>query len=74
MFSRRDAWNKIVSCATTPIFDRSDCTAASRVSKGACVFSHTGGQSDVCLLATGSQVALFLAAHEELVAEDVEAR
>mmetsp|Transcript_19505 Transcript_19505/g.42396 ORF Transcript_19505/g.42396 Transcript_19505/m.42396 type:complete len:110 (-) Transcript_19505:89-418(-) len=25
MFSRRDAWNKTVSCATTPILERKDC-------------------------------------------------
>jgi len=58
-----------------PTLDRSVYTAASGVAKGAYVLADAeGGDPEVLLLATGSEVHLALAAHEQLVADGVRSR
>jgi transketolase len=58
-----------------PTIDRTKYAAASGVAKGAYVLADApGGRPDVLLLATGSEVALCLGAHEQLAAGGVKAR
>jgi transketolase len=58
-----------------PTIDRNKYAPASGVSKGAYVLADApGGQPDVILIATGSEVSLALQAHEELVAEGIRSR
>src|SRR5262249_54345723 len=53
-----------------PIFDRSKYASAEGVARGAYVLADAlDAKPDVLLLATGSEVALCLAAHEQLKAE-----
>ncbi len=58
-----------------PTIDRTKYASAEGVAKGAYVLADApGGKPEVLLLATGSEVALALAAHEELVAKGVKSR
>jgi transketolase len=58
-----------------PIVDRGKYAAASGVARGAYVLADApGGKPDVLLLATGSEVALCLEAHERLKAESIKSR
>ena len=59
-----------------PTIDREKYAAASNIAKGAYVLADAadGGNPDVILLASGSEVELVLAAHERLVAEGVKSR
>jgi transketolase len=58
-----------------PTVDRSKYASAAGVAQGAYVLSDApGGKPDVLLLATGSEVALCLAAQEQLAAEGIKAR
>jgi transketolase len=58
-----------------PTFDRTRYAAAEGVARGAYVLADAeGGKPEVILLATGSEVALCVAAHETLKQEGIAAR
>ena len=58
-----------------PTLDRTQYAPASGVAQGAYVLADgPDGQPDVLLLATGSEVALCVAAYEQLAAEGIKAR
>jgi len=58
-----------------PIFDRSRYAPAGGARRGGYVLADAeGGEPEVILLATGSEVALAIAAHEELAADGVRSR
>ena len=81
-----EAWRVIMACRDRPIslvltrqavptFDRSRCAAAAGLACGAYVLADAPDQQpEVLLLGTGSEVALCLAAYEQLKAEGVHAR
>jgi transketolase len=54
--------------------DRSKYGSAQGLHKGAYVLADAGGTPDVILLASGSEVALTLSAHDKLVASGVKSR
>ncbi|MDQ6672473.1 MAG: transketolase, partial [Chloroflexota bacterium] len=65
----------VLSRQALPTLDRSVYASASGVARGAYVLADApDGKPDVLLLATGSEVALCIAAYEELKAEGVKAR
>ena len=65
----------ILSRQNLPTFDRSGLGDAAGVARGAYVLADVpDGEPDVLLLATGSEVALAMAAREELAAQGVGAR
>jgi transketolase len=65
----------VLSRQALPTLDRSRYGAASGVARGAYVLADAvGGPPDVLLLATGSEVALAVSAHEQLTSEGVRAR
>ena len=65
----------ILSRQAVPTLDRQQYASASGVAKGAYVLADAdGGEPEVLLLASGSEVALCVQAYEELVAERVRAR
>jgi transketolase len=65
----------VLSRQSLPIFDRSSYAAASGVEQGAYVLADSPrGEPEVLLLATGSEVALCVAAFEQLAAEGIRAR
>ncbi|ATL86486.1 transketolase [Streptomyces malaysiensis subsp. malaysiensis] len=65
----------VLSRQALPTFDRDRLGAASGVARGAYVLADADrGEPEVILLATGSEVALALAAHEELTAEGIASR
>jgi transketolase len=65
----------ILTRQALPTLDRSKYAAASGVAKGAYVLADApGGKPEVLLLATGSEVALCVDAHEQLVKEGVKSR
>ncbi len=58
-----------------PIFDRTRYASAEGVRRGGYVLADAdGGDPEVILIATGSEVALALAAHEELLASGTRSR
>jgi transketolase len=58
-----------------PTFDRSRYASAAGLARGAYVLADAAdGQPEVLLIATGSEVALCLAAYEELMSEGIKAR
>jgi transketolase len=58
-----------------PTFDRSKYAPASGLARGAYVLADAkGGDPQVLLMATGSEVSLCVAAHEQLAAEGVRSR
>ncbi|HEY6330002.1 MAG TPA: transketolase [Blastocatellia bacterium] len=57
-----------------PTFDRTKYAPASGVARGAYVLADGDGKPDVLLMATGSEVRLCVAAHEQLKAEGIKAR
>src|SRR5258708_6561546 len=72
---RREPAALVLSRQALPTFDRSRLGAASGVAKGAYVLAEAAtGILDVILLATGSEVALALAARDELSAGGIGAR
>jgi transketolase len=72
---RREPAALVLSRQALPTFDRSELGAASGVAKGAYVLADSpSGTPDVVLLATGSEVALALAARDELSADGIGAR
>jgi transketolase len=65
----------VLSRQALPTFDRGRLGAASGLRRGAYVLADAGGgEPDVLLLGTGSEVALCLAAWEQLTAEGIKAR
>jgi transketolase len=65
----------VLSRQAVPTFDRSRYASASGVARGAYVLADAaGGAPEVLLLATGSEVALCIAAYEQLTADGVRAR
>jgi transketolase len=72
---RREPAALILSRQALPTFDRSRLAAASGVARGAYVLAEApSGEPDVILLATGSEVALALAARDELAVDGIGAR
>jgi transketolase len=58
-----------------PVLDRSRYASAEGVRRGGYVLADAeGGDPDVILIATGSEVALAIAAHEELAGEGIRSR
>jgi len=65
----------ILARQASPTLDRSKYAPASGVAKGAYVLADaTGGQPDVILIATGSEVGLCVKAYEQLTAEGIKTR
>jgi transketolase len=65
----------VLTRQAVPTLDRTRYGAASGVARGAYVLAEApGGRPDVLLMATGSEVALCLGAHEQLVKDGVRAR
>jgi transketolase len=65
----------VLSRQPLPAFDRNQLAAASGVAMGGYVLADApSGDPDVILLATGSEVALALAARDELAADGIAAR
>jgi transketolase len=65
----------VLSRQALPTIDRGTYGAASGVARGAYVLAEApGGQPEVLLLATGSEVSLCLGAHAQLTKEGVRAR
>jgi len=65
----------VLSRQSLPIFDRSALGAAAGLRRGGYVLAGAdGGVPQLILIATGSEVALALAAHEELSAEGIRSR
>jgi transketolase len=64
----------ICSRQALPIFDRSNLAAASGLARGAYILADTNGTPDVILIASGSEVALCLAARDKLVVDGTKVR
>jgi transketolase len=65
----------VLTRQNVPIFDRSKYASAAGLRRGGYVLADAdGGEPEVILIATGSEVALALAAHEELSGEGVRSR
>jgi transketolase len=65
----------VLSRQALPVFDRTETAPASGVARGGYVLADApSGKPDVLLLATGSEVALCLAARERLQAEGIFSR
>jgi transketolase len=74
--SRHDPVCLILTRQALPTLDRTKFGAASGLARGAYVLADTpgAGAPEVLLLATGSEVALCISAHEQLVASGVRSR
>jgi transketolase len=59
---------------SVPVLDRARLAPASGLARGAYVIADPGGRSDVVIAATGSEVALALAAQDELGSDGIAAR
>jgi transketolase len=65
----------VLTRQNVPVLDRSKYAPAEGLRRGAYVLADTeGGDPEVILIATGSDVALALSAHEELSAEGIRSR
>lgn len=65
----------VLSRQALPTLDRTKYASASGLARGAYVLAEApGGQPEVLLLATGSEVSLCLAAYERLIAKGVQVR
>jgi transketolase len=65
----------ILTRQDVPVFDRSKYASAEGLRRGGYVLADAeGGDPEAILIATGSEVALALAAHEELSAENIRSR
>ncbi|WP_340313694.1 transketolase [Rhizorhabdus argentea] len=65
----------ILSRQALPTLDRERYAAAEGLRRGAYVLADTnGGEPDIILMATGSEVSLVIEAHNKLVAEGVRSR
>jgi transketolase len=65
----------VLTRQAVPTLDRSKYAAASGTAKGAYVLADApGGEPEVILMGTGSEIALCVSAYEQLTAEGVKAR
>jgi transketolase len=65
----------VLTRQNVPVFDRSAYAPAAGLRRGAYVLADPeDGEPEVILIATGSEVALALSAHEELLADGVRSR
>ena len=65
----------VLTRQSVPVFDRSRYASAEGLRRGGYVFADAeGGDPDMILIATGSEVALAVAAHEELSAAGIRSR
>jgi transketolase len=64
----------VLSRQPLPTLDRKKYAPASGVSRGAYVLGDAGGNPEVILIASGSEVSLAVEAHEKLVAEGMRSR
>jgi transketolase len=64
----------VLSRQPLPTLDRKKYAPASGVARGAYVLADAGGNSEVILIASGSEVSLAVEAHEKLVAEGIRSR
>ena len=65
----------ILTRQNVPVLDRSRYASAEGLRRGGYVLADPdGGDPELILIATGSEVALALAAHEELIADGVRSR
>src|SRR5215218_5000488 len=64
----------ILTRQSVPVLDRTRLAPASKLARGAYVISDPGGGLDAVIAATGSEVALALAAQEGLSSEGIAAR
>src|SRR6202034_156684 len=65
----------VLSRQALPTLDRSRYAAASNLARGAYVLADTpGGNPEVILIASGSEVSLAVNAHETLAAEGIRSR
>ncbi len=65
----------ILTRQSVPVFDRAKYASAEGLRRGGYVLADAeGGDPEVILIATGSEVALALSAHEELLADGVRSR
>ncbi|MEU0561569.1 transketolase [Dactylosporangium maewongense] len=72
---RREPAALVLTRQPVPTFDRTRLAGADGVARGAYVLADApSGEPDVILLATGSEVALALAARDELAADGIGAR
>src|SRR6478609_9663497 len=72
---RHQAAVLVLSRQPLPTLDRSKYASAAGVARGAYVLADApAGRPDVILIATGSEIALAVEAHERLLAEGVRSR
>jgi transketolase len=65
----------VLSRQPLPTLDREKYAPASGVARGAYVLGDApGGNPEVILIASGSEVSLAVEAHEQLIAEDIRSR
>ncbi len=65
----------VLTRQNVPVFDRTKYASAEGLRRGAYVLADAeGGDPELILIATGSEVALALSAHEELLAEGIRSR
>jgi transketolase len=65
----------VLTRQNVPVFDRSKYASAEGLRRGAYVLADPeGGEPEVILIATGSEVALALSAYEELTADGIRSR
>jgi transketolase len=65
----------VLSRQPLPTFDRSKYAAATGVSRGAYIMADApGGVPEIILIATGSEVALAIEAHETLLTQGIQCR
>jgi transketolase len=65
----------VLTRQNVPVFDRSKYASAEGLRRGAYALADPeDGEPEVILIATGSEVALALSAHEELIADGVSSR
>jgi transketolase len=75
MERRREPVVLILTRQAVPTLDRSRCAPAAGLQRGAYILLEAaGGQPDVLLLATGSEVALCVDAHRRLEADGIRTR
>jgi transketolase len=64
----------VLSRQPLPTLDRKKYAPASGVARGAYVLADAGGNPEVILIASGSEVSLAVEAHEKLVADGIRSR
>ncbi|CAN2238910.1 TktA Transketolase [actinobacterium SCGC AAA044-D11] len=74
IITRRKPVGLALSRQNLPVIDRSTCGAAEGVAKGAYIICDTPKEPDVILIATGSEVAIAIAAAELLKSQSIAAR